>query len=210
MTELERVLVFSRYPEPGQCKTRLIPALGATGAARLQQKMTEHVVGAARQLQQVRSVSISVYYSGGNRAAVRRWLGVQECYAQRGGDIGARMKDAFASAFELQAGLALLVGSDIPGIRSEHLEQAFDALHDHEVVLGPTFDGGYYLVGMIAERSAELLPLLFEDIAWSTPGVYRETAERLGDRGIRFARLPVLQDIDNPADLTLLEGRGWA
>lgn len=209
MVSPAHLLIFTRFPETGQCKTRLIPALGAAGAARLQKKLTEHAVSTAKRLQTMRSVSISIHHRGGESEAVMKWLDVKECYEQRGSDIGARMKAAFARIFKLRTEQAVLIGSDIPEIAAGLLDRAFTALHDHEVVIGPSLDGGYYLIGMRVGRSAELLPLLFDEITWSAADVYRQTAERLSSRGAGFARLPALRDIDTAEDLDLLEGRGW-
>ena len=93
----ERLIIFTRYPEPGRTKTRLIPALGATGAAELHRRMTEQALATARQLAALQAVALEVRYSGGDAALMQQWLGANLLLrAQSDGDLGGRMRQAFA------------------------------------------------------------------------------------------------------------------
>ncbi len=144
----ERLIVFTRFPEPGKTKTRLIPALGARGAARLQRQMTEHIITTAAALNGRNGLSIEVRHEGGNAGLMQDWLGSHLTYRpQGGGNLGRRMQRAFEAAFEDDAAAAVIVGSDIPGISDDILRQAFEALRKKDLVLGPAKDGGYYLIG---------------------------------------------------------------
>jgi len=197
----DRLIVFTRYPEPGKTKTRLIPALGPAGAADLQRQMTEHLLERAARLAGHRKVRIEVRFAGGSEDLVRQWLGSDPtCREQGPGDLGRRMLRAFREAFAAGAARAVIVGTDCPGITAALLEKAFDQLGRHDLVLGPAEDGGYYLIGL-----RRPVRQLFEGMAWGTDKVLRETlfaAERLG---LSVALLEPLADVDRPEDLPVWE-----
>jgi len=207
----DSLLIFTRYPQAGRSKTRLIGELGAEGAARLQRRLTERVVDEARRLGAEYPVRIQVHYCDGDEEKMSRWLGPLVYRSQVEGDLGRKMGTAMRTAIEemgTAAGSVVLVGSDIPGIDSSLLRQAFRTLGEHEVVLGPSRDGGYYLVGLAAATAPRLLPLLFDEIRWSTETVLAETLGRLGTTGCSVQLLPTLCDIDRPEDLTLVKEMG--
>ncbi len=202
------LLIFTRYPEAGTTKTRLIPALGAKGAARLQKDLTEKVVGQARLLAQRTAIDIVLYYSGGNRQKMISWLGLPDCFTQAEGDLGYKMRRAFEQTFAGGADTAILIGSDIPGITEDLLFQAFSGLSAGKVVIGPSRDGGYYLIGLTANVAKILLPLLFDRMPWSTPHLFKDTMDRLTDAGFEVATLLTLSDIDLPEDLLIAKESG--
>ena len=145
----ERLIVLTRFAEPGKTKTRLIPALGQQGAARLQRQMTEHVMAAAASLNGQNGLSVEVRHAGGNAALMQDWLGSNFIYRpQDGGNLGRRMQRAFEAAFEDDAAAVVIIGSDIPGMTGDILRQAFEALRQKDLVLGPAKDGGYYLIAV--------------------------------------------------------------
>jgi len=198
---IPHILVFARYPAPGRAKTRLIRALGTEGAARLHRRLTEHVAGVARAARNVATpgtgVEITVCCTGAPRRAFRTWLGMDFHYASQGpGDLGARMARAFNRAFRKGAISAVLIGTDVPGITSDILHQALQALQGNDTVLGRAADGGYYLIGM---RS--LFPGMFDHVDWGTGRVYEQTRGHIRRLGLTCADLPVLQDVDRPEDL---------
>jgi uncharacterized protein len=205
------LLIFTRYPRAGRSKTRLIGELGPDGAARLQRRLTERVVGEAKRLGTEYPVRIQVHYCGGDEQLMTDWLGPLVYRSQVEGDLGHKMEAAMRAAIEEKgtaAGSVVLIGSDIPGIEAALLRQAFDALAESEVVLGPSRDGGYYLVGLTAAAAPRVLPLLFAEIRWSTETVLAETLERLGANGRSVRLLPTLRDIDRPEDLALVKEMG--
>lgn len=204
----DRLLLFTRYPEAGRSKTRLIPALGADGAARLQRLLTERIALQASALAEKHGIKTVVHYCGGSRKKMTSWLGKLPYVPQTGGDLGMRMRAAFRHAFAAGAGKAVLIGSDIPGIDSKLLADAFAALQNSAVVIGPSHDGGYYLIGICADIADRLYPLLFAGIAWSTPAVFAATCERLAAATFVPAVLPVLRDIDTPEDLDFARAQG--
>jgi len=192
------ILLFARYPVPGETKTRLIPALGPVGAARLHRRMAEGAVAEARTLVTPHAgARITVYHTGASAKAFRAWLGHDLQYSpQSSGDLGERMGRAFRSALERGPAPAICIGSDVPALTPAILGQAFQSLGDHDVVLGPANDGGYYLIGM-----KRFHPELFSGIEWGTEQVWKQTCEAATGMGLRIARLPVLPDVDRPEDM---------
>ena len=180
-----RLSIFARLPVPGQVKTRLVPALGEEGAARLYARLLALTVEVARES----GLDFELRVTGGEVGAFQGLFGDDVPVVDQGdGDLGARMARVEAPA--------LLIGSDCPGITAPLLRAAAGALEDRRVVLGPANDGGYYLIGY-----REPVPFLFEDMEWSTPRVLPETLARLAARGHGPAILPELADIDTAEDL---------
>lgn len=208
MTGVNRLIIFTRFPEAGSSKTRLIAELGPNGAARLQRLMTERITDQASRLPRDLAVQVEIHHEGGTKREMTAWLGSQTFVRQVSGDIGRRMRAAFERAFLQKAPAAVLVGSDVPGIDKAILQRAFDELGDNPVVLGPSEDGGYYLVGLQARYAGSLFSLLFETMAWSTDTVLEETLRRLEAARSRAGLLPTLRDIDRPEDLDLARGLG--
>lgn len=134
----ERLILFSRYPEPGKTKTRLIPCLGAEGAAGLQRQMTEHALSRVLALARDRQLEVEVRFEGGSEAVMAAWLGPGIKFRPQGeGDLGARMERAFAGAFQTGVDRAVIIGTDCPGITSSIIRTAFDLLERFDLVLGP-------------------------------------------------------------------------
>ena len=197
----ERLIVFSRYPEPGKTKTRLASALGVEGAARLQREMAEHALSRARALAAERPVGLEVHYEGGSAGRMAEWLGPGLAYhRQVGGDLGARMENAFAEALRTGEEKVVLVGTDCPGITTTILRSAFNLLASFDLVLGPARDGGYYLIGLRREA-----PELFRDVPWGTATVAARTLEAAAELGLRAVTVDPLVDVDHPEDLPVWE-----
>lgn len=192
-----RLIVFTRHPEPGKAKTRMIPLLGAEGAANLQRQMTLRTIITSRRAARRIPVEIEVRYSGGDPAGFGAWLGPDLSYRpQGGGDLGRRMAKALGAAFTEGTSEAVIIGTDIPNLTDDLLERAFESLARCDLVLGPALDGGYYLIGL---RRA--IPELFEDVAWGTGEVLGRTRERAERLGLSVALLDPLTDVDEPEDL---------
>jgi uncharacterized protein len=208
MTALPRLLLFTRYAQAGRCKTRLIPVLGPQEAARLQQRLTERMVDEAITLQNEHVADLAIHYHGASEETMAAWLGQLSFYPQPEGDLGQRMAAAFTTAFAEGAKAAILFGTDIPDLGSTILRQALTALDGVPALVGPTLDGGYYLIGLTASSAAQALPLLFADIPWSTSLVLATTLDRLRQGGLDYTLLPELRDIDSPEDLFLARAHG--
>jgi rSAM/selenodomain-associated transferase 2/rSAM/selenodomain-associated transferase 1 len=205
----ERLIVFTRYPEPGRTKTRLIPHLGAKGAADLQRRMTEHIVSQIRNLTASRPVSIEIRYEGGNQQLMEDWLGSNYIYSpQSKGDLGRRMGRAFEAAFVNGAAAAVIIGTDVPGISLEILYQAFNSLQNNDLVMGPADDGGYYLIGLKQSSFNRALPQLMTKISWGSELVLDQSVKIAERMGLKYTLLEKLADVDRPDDLTVWEHAG--
>ena len=191
-------MIIAKAPLAGMCKTRLIPALGADGAAALAAQMLHRSVRTAIGAQ-LGPVELCAAPNAAH--PVWRTLGLPKAldWSDQGeGDLGQRM--ARAAERTLARGEHLiLVGSDCPTLTAAHLRDAAHALRNGETALIPAFDGGYALLGLATMQAA-----LFTDIAWSTANVARITLERLAQTGVPVHIGPTLHDIDEPADLAHL------
>lgn len=198
----EEIIIFTRYPQAGLVKTRLIPELGADGAAGIHRSMSERIVRTARMLADDRGSLLTVYYMGGSHQLMRKWLGPELLYQeQTGADLGQKMMLAFRDAWQRGAKRAVLIGTDCPALDSGLIIDALAALHSSLLVLGPAMDGGYYLIGTTNTLPADTLSLLFTDIAWGTADVCQETIDRARRTGVTPSILKELHDIDHPGDL---------
>ena len=187
MPGLPDLVLFAKYPVPGYAKTRLIPALGAEGAARVHRHLTQRTVGILLQAH----VPVEVRYAGADAAEFRAWLGVAPTLARQAeGGLTERLIDAS------RAGPHIFFGADTPDLDIATVEAATAALATSDIVIGPAEDGGYYLIGMQTAR-----PELFSEMAWSTASVFPETLRRCEAMQLSVALLPVLSDCDRPEDL---------
>jgi rSAM/selenodomain-associated transferase 2/rSAM/selenodomain-associated transferase 1 len=141
-------------------------------------------------------VKVEVCFEGGDGKKIRRWLGHgTTLYIQSPGDLGKKMHRSFIDAFNRGAGRAVLIGTDIPRLNMSHLESAFNALENKDLVLGPSTDGGYWLMGL--RRPVDL----FQDIEWGTENVLEKTVLRAKEYSMSIHQLELLMDIDTAEDL---------
>ncbi len=194
------VIVMAKAPLAGFAKTRLIPALGAEGAAALAARLLDAAVAQAAAFSSVDlCCAPDASHPAFQRLAKAHAL---ELSAQGEGDLGARMARAFERHLA-QHSAALMIGTDAPSIDAAMLQRAAHALSDADAVFIPALDGGYALIGL--RRPA---PSLFSGMTWSTHRVMEQTRERLAAAGLRHTELPAVADIDEPADLQHLPA-GW-
>lgn len=194
---LSRLIVFTRFPEPGKNKTRLIPALGPAGAAELHRQMVEHTLCWARELRDHLPLSIEIRYTGRPLEPFRRWLGPNFLYSEQGdGDLGQRMLRSLQDAFRMKVKKVLLIGTDCPDLSANLAEGALILLNSSDLVLGPADDGGYYLIGL-----RRVIPQLFQEIPWGTEEVFRKTQHVAQAAKLSYSLLPSLPDVDRPEDL---------
>ena len=194
----KKLIIFSRYPEVGKSKTRLIPGIGAEKATEIHRQMAEFTLRTAQKLKRKQDISIEVAYNGGTTQLMEQWLGSGlSLITQNPGDLGEKMSFSFSTAFESGQEKVVLIGTDCPEITVEILEQAFEALEKHDLVLGPAYDGGYYLIGQ-----RKHYPQLFEEIAWGTDQVLKKTMLLAMQSQISLKLLVRLHDVDHPEDLT--------
>jgi uncharacterized protein len=192
----ECVLFFVKWPEPGQVKTRLAAALGDEHAVGLYRCFVLDLLAALAQNPQPIAIC---YAPSGAEADFRRWLGPAYAYwPQSGADLGDRMRQAFEDAFQRGARSACLMGSDLPALPPAYVMTAFERLHQYDSVLGPSPDGGYYLIGF---QHATFSRDIFQGILWSQPTVYQATLARYAEHGLTYSALPPWDDVDTWTDL---------
>lgn len=195
--------IFSRDPVPGNTKTRLIPLLGDQGAADLHRKLLSKIIKAAND-----SIFIDIeLWSTSEPADSLLQLDANynhyNLYKQTGNDLGERMYNAGKQALEKNK-FFVIVGSDCPLLSSQILDKAYCSLEQgSDAVLGPTDDGGYYLLGM-----KNIDNLIFRDIPWGQPNVAEITRERMHKLGWKWLELDCLWDIDTPEDIDKLISSG--
>ncbi|MEI3648938.1 MAG: TIGR04282 family arsenosugar biosynthesis glycosyltransferase [Dolichospermum lemmermannii FEM_B0920] len=193
----QHLIIFTRYPEPGKTKTRLIPALGDVGAANLQKQMTEDTISQVKELQKMSKTSVEIRFTGGDLQVMLNWLGNDLLYQFQGeGDLGKRMERSLINAFNQEAERVIIIGTDCPDLNSQILTTAFEQLEVFNLVLGPALDGGYYLIGL-QQPIAEL----FMNISWGTAQVFVKTVEIAQKLNLSIGYLQSLADIDRPEDL---------
>ncbi len=195
------IAIFAKVPQAGAVKTRLIPALGAAGAAALHARLIDRTVATARAAGSAGDVEPCLWLAGAIEtfvapAGVRREI-------QHGADLGARMHHAFLVTLA-RARACVLIGTDCPALQPMHLRRALEELEEHDVVVGPAEDGGYVLIALKSPQ-----PQLFEDMEWGGPTVLAATRARIDAAGLRAAYLPTLPDLDTPADLERARCEGW-
>jgi uncharacterized protein len=197
------VVVLAKAPVPGFAKTRLVPALGADGAAALAHWLLDRTMAASLaaglgpvELCGTPDTAHPAFVAWAKRPGV-------VLAAQGEGDLGERMARAFERWLH-DTPRVLLIGTDAPRLDAAVLRAAASALDEHDAVVVPAFDGGYALIGL--RRPA---PRLFTDMPWSTPHVMARTRERLRESAIGHVELAPLHDIDEPGDMVHLHGLGW-
>ncbi len=181
-----RVVLFTRYPTPGDAKTRLIGALGVEGAAALHRRLTERTLAAVR----ASGLPFEIRSTGAPPDAFTKWLGDVPVVDQGTGDLGARLMAAGPPY------PTLFIGADAPDLTPAHLLDAAAAMIGAQAVIGPAEDGGYWLLGLA--RAADPL---FEAMPWGTDRVFAQTMARMDLLGIAPTLLPMLADLDRPQDL---------
>lgn len=195
--ERERVILFTRYPEAGRTKTRLIPALGPSGAAELQRRMTEQGVGTLHEVAEQRQVSLEIRFEGGDVQDMAQWLGAELRYLPQGdGDLGRRLERAVAESFSAGMERVVVIGADCPALSADMVVRAFEMLRTNDLVLGPASDGGYYLIGF-----GKVIPEILFDISWGTARVLEQTLVCAKRLDLSVALLETLSDVDRPEDL---------
>lgn len=195
-----RLLIFSKPPIVGQTKTRLIPALGADGAAELHMKLTRHTLNTATKAK---------------LCPVELWCAEQTDHPffsqcsndypvtlkqQQGNDVGQRMAHALSETLK-SSPYALLIGCDCPDLTRDDLSAALQLLKDgNDCVLGPADDGGYILIGLSRFNES-----IFQHIHWGTDRVLNKTRDQLDALGWQWRELRIHHDIDRPDDLQRLD-----
>lgn len=195
------LIIFARVPEAGKVKTRLAAAVGDEAACEIYRGFTDVTV---RRFSG-RGYDTRIDYSPSGRAGKdyfsRRYAGVANV-PQRGGDLGARMHNAFVAAFKEGYESVCIIGTDSPDLPAGYVSRGFRLLEKRDAVFGPSEDGGYYLIGL-----SKPAPTLFKKMEWSCATVMEETVRRARDLKMSFSTLPVWKDVDCAEDFAELRER---
>ena len=195
--------IMAKAPLAGTVKTRLLPYLSAEDAAELARSL---LLDQLSHLCAIEAADLYVAFTPPHEEALMRRLAPAsfQLFSQSEGDLGARMQNIFSALFAKEYRNVVLIGADLPPVPLDYFAQAYDYLDGHEprVVLGPSRDGGYYLVGLNRP-----MPAMFENMAWSHDQVFTQTVTKLADLGIETRQLPIWFDIDTADDLQILMTR---
>ena len=191
------VLLFVKSPADGLVKTRLAEKLGDAAAVKLYKSFALDTLDTLRRLNSPFKIC---FYPDSAQDQISNWLGEKYSYVpQAGRNLGERMKNAFLQTFTHDIDRAILIGSDIPDLPADFLGRALDALESNDAVIGPTSDGGYYLIGFAKQA---FLPQAFEQIQWSSPTTFDQTLDALKNHSRTTHILPQWHDLDTLTDLT--------
>jgi len=198
------ILIFAKWPEAGNVKTRLAKDIGDEEALIFYRNMVQQTIRIARELEQDSELhsEVVLQFSPPEKAMhFQEWLGDDITYRpQSSGDLGERLAQGMETAFQAGSEKVLVIGTDCPKLKSEHLCQAFNVLLGKDAVIGGAKDGGYYLLGLNAPW-----PDVFQDIEWSTSRVFQQTTKRFKENRLQFDRLEVLRDVDTLSDLRIIQ-----
>jgi len=190
------LLFFIKNPEKGKVKTRLASAIGDERAVKLYRRFLFEMLST---LNRGTFLFYLCFYPADALESLMKWLGEDYLYmSQQGADLGERMKNGFVEAFAMNFKRVVLIGSDIPDLPLEVIEEAFTSLKEKHVVIGPSLDGGYYLIGF---KDKTFLSQVFKGIPWSKERVFEETMKILNKEGLTVHTLKPLRDIDTIEDL---------
>ena len=202
MAPYNALLIFLRYPEPGRVKKRLSESIGAERAAEIYEKLIRRTLGVVcdfkRRAPEVRAV---IFYTPEDRVEKleRKFRGPWEFCPQEGKHLGERMRNALRCAFEMGAGKAVLIGTDLADIEATDIDGAFRNSGEDAVVLGPAADGGFYLIG-----TGRPIEAPFDFSRWGTGDVFSRTARELETSGFRIRAAARRNDVDCRRDLDRL------
>lgn len=184
------LIVFTRNQIAGRVKSRIASVYGNEKALLLNGTLMHKTLETASRVDADKSVSFSDFIDDTIFSGL-----TNDCSVQKGNDLGERMYNSFLPAFNIGYRQIILIGTDIPDLTPEIIKQGFSLLNDHDCVIGPAGDGGYYLIGLRV-----LDQQVFSGISWGTSEVLSQTIDRLRKHGFSFSLLPVLCDIDNKED----------
>ena len=197
------VIVFVKNPVPGQVKTRLVPYLSPEQAASLYQAFLVDWCNTLSSLSTAHRVV--AYTPPESLGAFQTLLGEDPVYIpQVGASLGERLIAAARWACDQGYARFLLVGSDSPTLPIQYVEHALDLLESRDVVIGPSVDGGYYLIGFSKHGASLSIPTIFEEISWSTEAVFRQTLGKIQVTNTQLGLLPPWYDVDTSTELQLL------
>ena len=197
--EQNALIIFARYPVLGKVKTRLASSFGKEFALGFYKECSKHLFIEIEQNQNEIFTPFLFCSEKDELNKMKGWAGSGfEYYYQEGNDLGERMENAFNKVFNLGAKKAIIIGTDVPDISNNLIDNSFLLLDEKDFVIGPSIDGGYYLLGM-----KNLNCDLFSGIEWSTETILDQTINRMTENNFSYTKLEHLHDIDDERSLKL-------
>jgi rSAM/selenodomain-associated transferase 1 len=189
------IIIFTRYPLEGKVKRRLASTIGNYYAKEFYKIISEQIINGTKL---IRDSYKYVFYSDKNeKDLIKKWLGKSFIYShQEGNDLGEKMTNAFHKVFSQGARKSIIIGTDIPDLSPHIIKEAIKKLDKTDIVIGPSKDGGYYLLGM-----KKYYPSLFKNIKYSSSTVFSETVAIAEKINLTYSTLELLQDIDTQDDI---------
>lgn len=198
MAYFKKLGIFIKVPEKGGVKTRLVPPLSGSEARDLYRAF---LLDLFQRLQKLKKLAVTAFYSGADPAPLQEMIPAGwTLAAQRGETLGERLQNAFAVLLEEEGSFAVIIGSDSPDIPLLSVKRAYSKLKHKDIVLGPSADGGYYLIGLKKQH-----PEIFGNIPWGEGAVLSRTLEMAASRNMSLSLLPLWYDVDTPGSLELLK-----
>jgi len=196
------LIVFVKNPRPGKVKTRLAESVGDKKALRIYHRLLEYTKSVVRPLAIAGDAEIQVWFSSHiPENGFWKELDIQQ-KVQQPGDLGERMNHASETVFDEGYEKAVIIGSDCAELTASRIREAFRTLDRVDVVIGPSDDGGYYLIGLNSVQ-----PRLFEAMPWSEPDLLRQTIDRIKEEGLSCTLLERLNDVDTLEDWESVKDR---
>lgn len=197
------IALFIKYPQNGKVKTRLAADIGKNNATALYKNFVADILATTGTIS---SDCCIFYYPARSKKKFTGWLGKSySLIAQSGNDLGEKMKNAFMYGFNKGYANIVILGSDSPDLPPRIIQSAFSSLKQNKIVIGPSWDGGYYLIGC---TNQSFNPDIFTDIPWSTGDVFIKTMKKCNKYTLSVHLLPRWHDIDTSSDLNYLYHNG--
>jgi rSAM/selenodomain-associated transferase 1 len=201
MDKIEKngVLVFIKSPETGKVKSRLSTSIDKETVIKIYKLFVKDIL---QKLEKIPYDIIICYHPKKAIDEIKKWLGPDYLYIpQAGKNLGERLKNGFIQGFEIGFSKLIAIGSDSPDMKLDFFNDSFKKLDFYDTVIGPSKDGGYYLIGF---SKKSFYPKAFNDIPWSTEFVYEKSLESLKKRNLKTYILPIWYDVDTVEDLLYL------
>ena len=200
------IVLMTRWHAIYRCKSRLSEDIGALHAAKIQEKLTNHTIKVARKIQKEGLADVKVAIDGIGIQAAKKWAlrnKIQKIETQGAGNLGTKMKRQFLKTHSYQIRKPIiLIGTDLPTISHFDLVQAIQILKNKEMVLGPSMDGGYWLIGLSKNLLNPLCAWPFSGINWGSDKVLQKTIQLASLNQINYQLLQTKNDLDNIVDLS--------
>tara|TARA_Y100001968_G_scaffold72631_2_gene63983 strand:+ start:5303 stop:5950 length:648 start_codon:yes stop_codon:yes gene_type:complete len=210
MSICPEIILMARWPAPNRCKNRLSQGIGIERAANIQKELTNHTISVAKAIQRKGLAEISLSISGLGPKASKRWgkeSGINKVLIQGSGSLGLRMRRTITKCqsktqhFSRKTKETIVIGTDLPTLCQLDLIEALEIVKNNEIVLGPSNDGGYWLIGLGEKYLNPLISWPFSGIPWGTNEVLKTTLKSAEREGIKVNLLRQQNDLDNIEDL---------